>query len=112
MPFLKIQTNVTPNDKLTLIKAASAIVAEALGKPERYVMVEFHLNENMVFAGSNEPLAYLELKSIGLPSDRTTDLSAKLCDFINTETAINQDRIYIEFADAQRNMWGWNSATF
>ena len=65
-----------------------------------------------LFAGDNQPLAYLELKSIGLPGDRTKALSADLCQLISTELAIAPDRIYIEFHDAPRNMWGWNGSTF
>ena len=66
----------------------------------------------MLFAGSNEPLAYLELKSIGLPADKTTQFSATLCDLISTTLSIQSDRIYIEFSDAPRHLWGWNGKTF
>jgi phenylpyruvate tautomerase len=27
-------------------------------------------------------------------------------------TGIDPDRVYIEFTDAPRKMWGWNSGTF
>ena len=66
----------------------------------------------LVQEGSDAPLAYLELKSIGLPADRTAELSAALCGLISTELSVASDRIYIEFADAQRHLWGWDSATF
>ncbi len=112
MPYLLIQTNRTVADQTTLIKAASAAVAEALGKPERYVMVALQDGVPMVFAGDDAPLAYLELKSIGLPEARTGELSALLCDFIGERLDIPTDRIYIEFADAPRSFWGWNRGTF
>jgi hypothetical protein len=66
----------------------------------------------MRFAGSNDPLAYLELKSIGLPTDRTTEFSQTLCDTLSQQLQIPTDRIYIEFSDAERHLWGWNGATF
>jgi len=28
------------------------------------------------------------------------------------ETGIPVDRMYIEFSDAERSMWGWNASTF
>lgn len=114
MPFLKIQTNViTPEPKgASLIKRLSACVAEMLGKPEKYVMLSLEHNPDMLFAGTSDPLAYLELKSIGLPADRTKEFSARLCDLVSGELGIAVDRIYIEFADAERSMWGWNSGTF
>lgn len=113
MPFLKIQTNI-PLDKgqqQTLLTQASQRVAEALGKPEHYVMVLMQAQAPMLFAGDTSPLAYLELKSIGLQESQTPALSAMLCQLMH-EYAIPTDRIYIEFTDAARNMWGWDGGTF
>ena len=114
MPFLKIQTNLSIDEdkKQETIKAASRLVADEIGKPERYVMVAFEPDQPMVFAGSDDPCAYLELKSIGLPEDKTKPLSAALCEFIDRQLGIPAERVYIEFADAPRAMWGWNGSTF
>ena len=95
-----------------LLKKASETLAALLGKPERYVMVINNYNPQMLFAGENTPLAYLELKSIGLPSDRTAELSKALCDLVSHQMQVPHDRIYIEFSDAQRHLWGWNGSTF
>jgi phenylpyruvate tautomerase PptA (4-oxalocrotonate tautomerase family) len=113
MPLLKIQTNVSLDDsqQQQLLTSASQQVAEALGKPERYVMVMIAPAAPMLFAGEDSPLAYLELKSIGLPESQTADLSAMLCQLMNGY-GIPPDRVYIEFADAPRKMWGWNGGTF
>ena len=114
MPYLKIQTNqtVTPDQAQALITKASELVANELGKPEKYVMVALSPPVPMVFAGTDAPTAYLELKSIGLPSSRTGDLSQALCGLIENDLAISKNRVYIEFADAPRAMWGWNGSTF
>lgn len=114
MPFLKIQTNTELPEAAAkaLAASASAVVAAQLGKPERYVMVSVETNPAMQFAGSSEPLAYLELKSIGLPEDSTGNASRALCDLVSSETGIVAERIYIEFSNAARNMWGWNGSTF
>ena len=114
MPLLKIQTNKAIDDSTaeTLTRDASATVAELLGKPERYVMVSLEHNPHMLFGGSNEPLAYLELKSIGLPESRTADLSGSLTELLNKALDLPAGRIYIEFTDAPRHMWGWNGGTF
>ena len=114
MPYLKIQTNheITEEKSHQLIQAASKLVAEKLGKPERYVMVSMEPPVPMVFAGSDDPLVYMELKSIGLSEKQTPDLSAALCHLVQDELDIAMDRMYIEFADAPRKMWGWNGATF
>ena len=114
MPFLRIQTSKTlpETDASTLATRASALVAEQLGKPERYVMTSVESNTSMTFAGTDEPLAFLELKSIGLPESITVDVSEALCQLVTSETGIPADRIYIEFTDAPRKMWGWNNGTF
>lgn len=114
MPLLKIQTNIEidKQNKNGLLAKASKLTAEQLGKPENYVMVVIESQQPMLFAGSDSPLAYIEFKSIGLPESKTKDFSHALCNLINSETAIPQDRIYIEFANAERSMWGWNGGTF
>ncbi len=114
MPLLRIQTNrpIEADAQKSLISRASQAVADMLGKPERYVMVSIEQNPAMLFGGSNEPLAYLELKSIGLPESATADFSQTLATLLNEELGLPADRIYIEFADAPRAMWGWNGGTF
>lgn len=114
MPYLLVRTNqhVSAEVQLPLLRKLSATTAQALGKPERYVMVSLEQDQAMLFAGEDTPCAYLELKSIGLPEANTPDLSATLCDCIHEELSVPQDRIYIEFADAARHMWGWDGATF
>jgi phenylpyruvate tautomerase len=114
MPLLKIQTN-TPVDAdagKALTAAASAAVADMLGKPERYVMVSVEYNPAMLFAGSDEPLAYLELKSIGLPENRTAEFSAALAGLLKEQLGLSPQRVYIEFAGAERHLWGWDGGTF
>jgi len=114
MPYLKIQTNTDINEdaKKKLIAKASATIADALGKPERYVMVAIDPPVTMSFAASFDPCAYMELKSIGLPETNTVGLSASLCSLVEAEIGVPAERSYIEFSDAPRPMWGWNSGTF
>lgn len=114
MPYLKLQTNVTTEAaaRTQLMHALSKSVAEQLGKPERYVMVAIETGAPMIFAGDDGPLAYMELKSIGLPERSTPMLSDSLSGLVERELGIPGDRIYIEFANEQRHLWGWNKKTF
>lgn len=114
MPLLKIHTNQDLDEQAIseLLLGCSQLTAATLGKPESYVMTQFEAGHHMTFAGSSEPLAYLELKSIGLSESETPSISASLCQFIEDKLGIPQQRIYIEFSDAPRKMWGWNGATF
>lgn len=114
MPLLHIETNQSiPQQALhDLLAKASAIVARQLGKPEAYVMVSLSQNPAMLFAGSDDPLAFLQLKSIGLPDTATAALSAVLCEYAEQALEVPRDRVYIEFVDAPRKMWGYNGTTF
>jgi len=112
MPCLLLHTNIEVTDKTFFLSRCSALVAEILAKPESYVMIELSDNKSMLFAGSDAPLAFLALKSLGLSTQQTATISAKLCDFLNTELGIDPARIYIEFTAPERAMFGWNGGTF
>lgn len=114
MPYLSIQTNQSIDGaaQQELMQQASAFLAEQLGKSENYIMVAIQPGRNMLFAGNTAPLAYLKLKSIGLPESITPALSEGLCRLTSDSMDIDQGRIYIEFSNAERHMWGWNGGTF
>ncbi|MGV6857865.1 MAG: phenylpyruvate tautomerase MIF-related protein [bacterium] len=115
MPLLTIETNHpfdTEAEASSLSSAASRLVSTLLSKPEQYVMVRIRQTPTMLFAGSSEPLAYLELKSIGLPLERCSELSAELCDFLEASLGIPASRTFINFSDVERKQWGWNADTF
>lgn len=114
MPYLKINTNqsISIDQQQDVAKKASSMTAQMLGKPESYLMVEVNTERTMIFNQTDEPLAYLELKSLGLPEDKTSHFSAELCALIKTELDIDPGRIYIEFTNAERHLWGWDDRTF
>jgi phenylpyruvate tautomerase len=114
MPYLMVQTNtpVNTDNAQHFVKQASATVSRLLGKPESYVMVSLQPPVPMVFAGTDDPTAYLELKSIGLPEKATPELSKVLCELVRDTLNIDENRIYVEFSNAQSHLWGWNGRTF
>ena len=114
MPYLKIQTNLplTKKAERTILKEASSLVATELSKAEDLVMVAVQPDTSMLFAGSDEPVAYLELKSVGLPGKKTKTLCAALCQMIEEHLGIAKDRVYVKFIDVNRGMWGWKGDTF
>jgi hypothetical protein len=66
----------------------------------------------MCFAGDTAPCAYLELKSLGLPEQRTAELSAALCGFVEEHLGVPKSRVYIEFASPPRHLFGFDGRTF
>lgn len=116
MPFIKVQTSVpTPAapDLEGLLKALSSSLATHLGKPEAYVMTAFEGNVPMTFGGTTDPACYVEIKSVGTMGDhKTKAMSADFCVKVEAALGVPKNRTYIEFADAQGAMWGWNGGTF
>ncbi|MDQ6956281.1 MAG: phenylpyruvate tautomerase MIF-related protein [Mariprofundaceae bacterium] len=112
MPVLHIHTNISIENQSDFLAQASSTVSAALGKPESYVMILFSECKPMLFAGTQEPAAFVELKSLGLNEAQTKGLSDKLCSFLETTLNIEPSRMYIEFSNPERAMFGWNKSTF
>ncbi|HEY0944116.1 MAG TPA: phenylpyruvate tautomerase MIF-related protein [Opitutaceae bacterium] len=114
MPYLKIQTNLPVSKKAerAVLREASSLVADELEKPEEFVMVALQPNTSMLFAGTDDPVAFLELKAVGLPARKTRTLSKVLCEMIEKHLGIPADRVYVKFISASRGMWGWKGDTF
>ena len=104
MPYLKIQTNETPENPELFLKKLSSLAAEEIGKPESYIMTSYDNVKHMTFSGTTEPAVFIECKSIGLRKDITAGLSSSLCAFCKEELNIPEDRIYIEFSNAEGAM--------
>lgn len=115
MPLLRLTTNqelATTEARADFLRRASKETAELLGKPERYCMVTLETGASLLFAGTDEPAAFAELASLGLPGDETERLSAALCDLVNEGLGVAPERVYIHFQDVERAMWGANRTTF
>jgi len=112
MPYLKIQTNREVADRDLLMKEMTDLLMDLLAKPEKYIMIAVEPVTDMYFGGNNEPAAFVELKSIGFPPDSTPKLSEAICKLLQMQLGISPERVYIEFSDAPRHMFGWNSDTF
>jgi phenylpyruvate tautomerase len=114
MPYFSIETNqaVDPSSHRDLMKKTSTFIAEMLGKPESYVMIDLKPKTPLIFAGSDEPAAFVRLKSIGLPKERCTEYSEKICRFVERELEVPLNRVFIDFKNLEREMFGWNGKTF
>lgn len=114
MPYLRLQTNVSlpSSRKDPLLARASELVSSHLGKDEKFFMGIIETEQCMFFAGSSAPLAFVELKALGLPAEKTRDLSRDLCELVENELTIPPDRIYVKFHNVNRGMWGWNGDVF
>lgn len=112
MPCLTIQTNVTlpPEKESALLAAASSVISATLGKPEAYVMVAL-TPHRIRFAGSEQPAAFLELKSIGLPAKLNT-VAGSLTTLAAEHLGIPAARVFIVFGNIPPAHWAHQGETF
>jgi phenylpyruvate tautomerase PptA (4-oxalocrotonate tautomerase family) len=114
MPLLQLHTSVSvPADqRATLVQELSTIVAEAIGKPERYVMVTL-AESDICMNGEVGPAAFADVRSIGgLSSGVNQKISAQICAKLQERLAVPPDRTYLNFTDVGRDAWGFNGTTF
>ena len=114
MPYFSIETNqaIDPSSQRDLMKKTSTFLAEMLGKPESYVMIDIKPKTALIFGGSDEPAAFVRLKSIGLPKERCAEYSEKICGFVERELEVPSNRVFIDFKNLEREMFGWDGKTF
>ncbi|MGO8925613.1 MAG: phenylpyruvate tautomerase MIF-related protein [Limisphaerales bacterium] len=114
MPLLKLEITASLSDdkRKALLAALSRIVAEAIGKPEDYVMVTVS-QAAMLMSGKPGEAAFVDLRSIGgLSHDVNRQLSQKLCRLLHESLRVPESRIYLNFTEVAASNWGWKGATF
>ena len=117
MPLLIINTSldaISQSKLETLYRGGSQILSDEIGKSLDYCMVMVKEGCRLSFGQEwNHPSAYMEVKNVGtLPPELTSRLSGKLSELIEESIRVPRDRIYIEFQESQRHLWGWNGSTF
>ena len=117
MPLLHIHSSSkTLSEKVIqeVHQVGAQILAEVLGKSTEYVMVLVNTGSSLSFAQDGQaPCAYLEVKNIGgFTPEITEKLSQRLCELVVQKLQTTASRVYIEFQNAERYLWGWNGKTF
>jgi phenylpyruvate tautomerase len=115
MPLLSLLTSAPPpGRRAELFGRLTTLLARELGKPEEYVMIALAPRAELSFAGdASAPALYAELKNVGtLAPERVAELSRLLCAELGAALGVAQERIYIEFTNADGALWGWNGETF
>ena len=112
MPCLEFTTNARIADKSALMRSLSDCVCTGLGKAETYMMVLVNGEVPMLFGGSEEPVAHLTLRALGLKDDAIRRLAGELTELVQEKLGIESQRIYIVFMDADTSKWAWDGRTF
>jgi len=114
MPYLCVETNkaLSPSAERVFLERATDWVETRLDKPRAVVMIAIAAGRPMTFAGSDDPTAFVRLKSVGLETEACQELAAELSRFIDTELGIAPERMFLEFQNLDRALFAWNGKTF
>ncbi len=114
MPLIKMETSAPMTDEVkpALAAALSKIAADAIGKPETYVMASVS-QAVMSMSGTPAPAAFIDVRSIGaLNQSVNRDLTKRVSALLKEKLDLPADRIYVSFNDVSGVNWGWNNSTF
>ena len=116
MPTFILNSNVPKLDSVKIEKIqhdATTILSEQIGKSPDFVMTVLNFDHDLSFGNSPEPCAYAEVKNVGsLNPELTNSMSRDLCTLISSSLNVSEEKIYIEFQESERHLWGWNGKTF
>ncbi len=110
MPLLNISTNTKIKNEQILLAKSSDFISSLTRKPINFVMVKLTHSLSMNFAGTDEPCAFIDIKSIG--SLCPSKMAKPICEFFSAELEIPAERIYVSFNDVDSSQWAWNKKTF
>lgn len=116
MPLINVFTSADTSDAAKsegLLSEISQAVSTSLSKSERWVMACLVPRTRMRFAGSDAPACYVEVKSIGhMTPELTRRMSSDICRIVASTLGVKSDRVYVEFADEEAHLWGYDGSTF
>lgn len=114
MPVLLINTNVAQSKvTINLVHKLVDAVADSLGKPKNYIVVQVIGDQLMSWGGGDAACAAGRLTSIGAVSRaNNTKLQAAVAHLLKQELGIASDHLYITFEDVAPVNIGWKEGTF
>lgn len=116
MPTFILNTNyrdIDPVSEQIIHEKVRGFLSRVINKSEQYVLTIINSGINMNFGTKSDHCAYCEVKNVGsLKQEQTEELSDLICKEIYRQLNISSQRIYIEFQESERHMWGWDKKTF
>ena len=114
MPYLIFKSNIKLSEekRKQLFSDFKEFIINDLGKSEQSIMLACQDNISMVFAGTDDPLAFIELRSLRLPEEKTKHLSRAISELVKHNLEIPPERIFVNFFNVPPHMWGYKGSTF
>ena len=114
MPLLMLKTSaqVPPGEKDSLVAALSLMLAEATGKPQKYVMVTVEEVAGSM-AGKPGLMAFADVRGIGgLTREVNMKIASSLCRILHEKLDLSPAAVYVNFWDVEASAWGWQGELF
>ena len=108
MPYVRCVYSGDPEKQEELARTLSAAVASALSKPEMYVCVEVIHSPNLLFGGSKDPAAMVQVSSVG---GSITSVITPITEAVS-KVNVSPQRIFVNFQVYTGANWGMNGSTF
>uniref|UniRef100_A0A7S2RQZ3 L-dopachrome isomerase n=1 Tax=Mucochytrium quahogii TaxID=96639 RepID=A0A7S2RQZ3_9STRA len=100
MPFVNVTVNVSV-DAAQLGIAVSKAVSQGTGKDIKVVMANVNISHGLVFQGTSESCAMVEVHAIGGKLNQVAGLIADELVKVN----IPKNRVFMNFKDYERECW-------
>jgi phenylpyruvate tautomerase len=114
MPLMTIRSAAEIDEvkMSSMLSACSAKLAELLAQPEDYVMTLFDRPGGMTMAGTADACCLIEIRSVvELSGKQTLAMAQAFCPMVAEHLRVTPDRVFINFTDFRKAMWGFNGAT-
>jgi phenylpyruvate tautomerase PptA (4-oxalocrotonate tautomerase family) len=110
MPVMRIETNQSLSQEATtdLMKAATDMLCRVLEKPKTFMMVSVDSGCRMMFDGSTDPCAFVQLRLFAVSDDDAPGIIHQISDFISEALDVKADRQYIQLMEMKPSHFGWN----
>ena len=115
MPIITLKINQKPKQSVQKnLSFLSKRVAKSLQKSEKFVMVSLEVNQRLIFGGSQELAAHVQIESLGIPDseeDRRA-LGGVIFDYLEKYFEVSPDRCFLTLIDRPRDCWAYNKQFF
>ena len=110
MPVLRIETNQTLSEEQTaaLMEKSTDMLCSALDKPKTYMMVYVDSGCSMMFNGTAEPFAFVQLRQFAFEKEQAAGVIKAISDFVVSELQVSPDRQYIQLTEMESTLFGWD----
>ena len=111
MPVFRIETNQSLSEEHTaaLMKSSTEMLCRVLEKPKTFMMVYIDSGCSIMFNGTTDPFAFVQLRQFSFKEEQTPDVIKEISTFIEKELSVRPERQYIQLTEIKSKLFGWDA---